>query len=485
MDPHRPHADEQHEPTPSPHAAYSRPGVVVRYGFGLSLLVFVVCLWVGSSALIQSIFTDLNFHQPFLLTFYSTALFTLYIPIVVLRRLCAGEGRSDTGHHRPLSQLEEEAQRTSMTPSTHTTPAHDTRDIRSESHDSITPLQIDVQPSEVDSAPTSASPMRMSVRDTAHLSLLLCPLWFSMNYLFNVSLGLTSIASCTILSTTSSLFVLIFSRIFDPNTHIRMQQVIGVAVTIIGVATISYKDTSSHTEEDGEEHALVNRLIGDLFATVAAVVYGGYTVLLKIRIPDENCIDMQLLFGFIGLFNILLMWPGFLILSLTGVEEFITPPASVIGMLTLNGIFGTVISDYLWARSVLLTSPLIASIGLALTIPLAILVDWAIHDLQFTFLYFIGSAAVLIGFILVNVVHSHALQSGDAASYTRGLTTEPVDHCDPDNIDPDTPDLTRDMQQIERAAHNEDEPSSSEEREQLHYDDDADANDGPHSLEIE
>ena len=40
-----------------------------------------------------------------------------------------------------------------------------------------------------------------------------CPLWFGANYFFNLSLGLTSVASNTILSTTSCIFTLILSII--------------------------------------------------------------------------------------------------------------------------------------------------------------------------------------------------------------------------------------------------------------------------------
>lgn len=59
-----------------------------RYIVGLILLGFVICLWVGSSTLIQAIFDDMKFHQPFFLTYYSTSLFTLYLPFFYLRRWC-------------------------------------------------------------------------------------------------------------------------------------------------------------------------------------------------------------------------------------------------------------------------------------------------------------------------------------------------------------------------------------------------------------
>jgi solute carrier family 35 protein F5 len=35
---------------------------------------------------------------------------------------------------------------------------------------------------------------------------------------------------------------------------------------------------------------------------------------------------MPLFFGLVGLFNMIIMWPGFLILHFSGIEEFQLPP---------------------------------------------------------------------------------------------------------------------------------------------------------------
>jgi len=52
-------------------------------------------------------------------------------------------------------------------------------------------------------------------------------------------------------------------------------------------------------------------------------------VLLKVRIKNENRIDMQLFFGFVGLFNILGCWPLGFILHWTGVEVFELPTKAI------------------------------------------------------------------------------------------------------------------------------------------------------------
>ncbi len=65
-----------------------------------------------------------------------------------------------------------------------------------------------------------------------------------------------------------------------------------------------------------------NPLLGDFLALLSAVFYALYLSLLKVRIKVESRVDMQLLFGFVGLFNILGCWPLGLVLHLTGVEKF-------------------------------------------------------------------------------------------------------------------------------------------------------------------
>ena len=93
------------------------------------------------------------------------------------------------------------------------------------------------------------------------------------------------------------------------------------------------------------------------------------------------------------------------------------------------------LSDLLWAKSVVLTQPLIATLGqrciccsspvveraccgivvegLSLTIPLAMLSDVIFHGKEFTALYFVGSALVVSGFVLVNWRYSRELRESE------------------------------------------------------------------------
>lgn len=75
----------------------------------------------------------------------------------------------------------------------------------------------------------------------------------------------------------------------------------------------------------------------------------------------------------------------------------------VVGFITLNGFADTVLADYFWARAVILTSPTVATIGMSVTIPIAILTDYALKGVSATWISIFGALLVVIGFILVNL----------------------------------------------------------------------------------
>ena len=113
--------------------------------------------------------------------------------------------------------------------------------------------------------------------------------------------------------------------------------------------------------------------------------YGLYAVILKKRVPEEaeSDFDFSYFLGFVGLFNSLCLLPLFPIFNFTGIETFEWPSMKVIQGLTLNAILGTVISDYCWAKSVVLLGPLLTTLGITLTIPISMIFDAYYEKKQF------------------------------------------------------------------------------------------------------
>ncbi len=63
----------------------------------------------------------------------------------------------------------------------------------------------------------------------------------------------------------------------------------------------------------------------------------------------------------------------------------------------------TFISDYLWILAMLMTSPLIVTMGLSLTIPLALFGDFLFKGQLKGLFYWFGAVLVLTGFSIVNI----------------------------------------------------------------------------------
>ena len=108
-----------------------------------------------------------------------------------------------------------------------------------------------------------------------------------------------------------------------------IRKLIGVLASLAGIILISSIDVSGDQDENRgsfphKSHKQI--AIGDILALTSAVMYGIYTTVMKKRIGDESRADMFLFFGFVGLFNIITLLPGFFVVHFTGIETFELPP---------------------------------------------------------------------------------------------------------------------------------------------------------------
>ena len=109
-----------------------------------------------------------------------------------------------------------------------------------------------------------------------------------------------------------------------------IKKLIGVLASLAGIVLISSIDITGNQDKNRgsfphKSHREI--AIGDILALTSAVMYGIYTTLMKKKIGDESRVDMPLFFGFVGLFNIITLLPGFFVLHFSGVERFELPPS--------------------------------------------------------------------------------------------------------------------------------------------------------------
>eukprot|EP00759_Apiculatamorpha_spiralis_P015215 PhF_6_TR2191/c0_g1_i3/m.3622/K15289/SLC35F5; solute carrier family 35, member F5 len=351
------------------------------YVQGVFYILIVVVLWVAGSEITQLILNNLDYDKPLFLTYMSMSCFSLWLPVWWI----------NYRNHVSSAAF-----------------AHMCRSL-------FVPVIV------------------------------ITPTWFLANALFNISLDLTTVASNTVLSNTSSLWTLLLGYRFL-GTSLSTGNVLSVLFTVTGSVLVATGD--SHNWGVGPSSSTPSIpttpsqsvFIGDAVAVAAAFLYAVYTTMLKGLVPapvqtkpqnpeEEN--DMEepvvydnemLLFGLIGVFGAIVLWPLLVIAHYQNIETFGVPNKHVFVWFAINLILGTVIPQLLWAKGMLLTSPLIATLGLSLTIPLSMAWDWFLHNAYFSSWYIFGSVLVLGGFVVSSLFpdHHHHHHHNNTSQSTNG-----------------------------------------------------------------
>ncbi|KAF8974030.1 hypothetical protein BDZ97DRAFT_1912469 [Flammula alnicola] len=366
-----------------------RPFFRKDYATGISLLMIVVILWTSSNFLTQDLYEG-GYNKPFLVTYMNTSSFSFYLIPFLVRRWWTRRHNTKPfvedgapGEYQPLANNDDNVEE----PQTSLDNYSGTR------REPLPPL---------------------TNRQTADLAFTFCLMWFIANWSVNASLGYTSVASATILS-SMRFFTLAIGRLFRVE-KLTILKIGAVFASFMGVILVSLSDSESTPAAvpalhlKGQQVTVDSRAtMGDMLALISALFYAMYVILLKVRIKSESRIDMQLFFGFVGLFNILACWPIGLILHFTGGEVFELPPSrKALSAVAINMAI-TLSSDYLYVLAMLKTTPLVVTIGLSLTIPVAVGGDFLRHRPTHGEVI-AGAVLILFSFVLVGFEDSKEQQ---------------------------------------------------------------------------
>lgn len=363
-----------------------------KWVLGLVNLGAVVVFWVLSSFLVNDLFESNIYRKPFFITWINTSCFIFYlIPYLRYEHLTIKQFinllRED--YHKPAAVCLTDLEGTAPKMSNYGASMDETMDTTQEI-ETVDSKELDDE--------------EVGLWETVILSLKFVVLWFLANLVTNASLSYTSVASQTILSSTSSFFTLIVGA-FYMIEKINKNKIFGIILSFAGVIIVSKIDSADESVPDGQSSLL--SVWGNVLALVGAFIYGVYTILLKHKIAKPNTskeriLNTHLFFGFVGLYCLLLLWPAILVLHFIGAETFELPSSTHVLLILGINAFITFISDFCWCKAVLLTSPLTVTVGLSLTIPLAMVGDWIFKDFRLNPLYIFGAAAVTMGFLVIN-----------------------------------------------------------------------------------
>ncbi|XP_067891214.1 solute carrier family 35 member F5-like isoform X2 [Heterodontus francisci] len=444
-----------------------------RMILGIIILLIVDIIWVVSSELTSYIFK--KYEKPFFSTFAKTSMFVLYLIGFLVwkpwREQCT------SGRHVALF-ADAESYLTTCTTDTSVNDSlseplyipvkfHDSANEKA-NNDNTTALKkprvrfsniMEVRqlpahhafeaklsrmsyPAAKDHEAVLKSVGKLTLSQVAKISFFFCFVWFLANLSYQEALSDTQVAIVNILSSTSGLFTLLLAAMFPSNSGDRftLSKLLAVILSIGGVTLVSL------SSDDTEGKGIIARWdisstilgecvasLGSLWSLTGAVLYAVYIVMIKRKVDREDKLDIPMFFGFVGLFNLLLLWPGFFLLHYTGFEAFEFPTKTVWMYILINGLIGTVLSEFLWLcdkspiqltataqriplyspkypsgkcnyRGCFLTSSLIGTLALSLTIPLSMIADIYMKKVEFSWLLFAGSVPVFLSFFIATLL---------------------------------------------------------------------------------
>ncbi|KAJ1914974.1 hypothetical protein H4219_004549 [Mycoemilia scoparia] len=271
-------------------------------------------------------------------------------------------------------------------------------------------------------------------------------------YLWYAAVTFTSISKLTAIYNTSCFFAYLFSVLLLGD-KIKFSKCLAIVISIGGVLLMTLWNSDDGNGgtigEDNQDSSISNNkaiamktdasstssilpkrsigiaskteLIGDLMSVVSAVLIGLYQVLYKKYMAPKNFHSLffvNVLTAMLGAATLLVMWFPLPILSIIKFEPFAWPTRSQLYMIFANAFFGVAYNGG-YMVMLALTSPLFASVGVMLTIPILSIIDMFMQHSLLQWNVFVGGCGILVGFGILTWAQTKDMKkSAEAATET-------------------------------------------------------------------
>jgi solute carrier family 35, member F5 len=156
-----------------------------KYFLGIIFIFVCASLWAGSSVLIQYIYSDLSFNSPFFLTYLATSLLAFHLPYWLVKESYFST-QTTNNERRYISASSND---------------DDRGELMMDQRNEMRPFNcLSVSSNILAEDEKKLSPHRVYTHwDIIKMSMIIAPLWFGANCLYNYSLLMTSVSSSTII----------------------------------------------------------------------------------------------------------------------------------------------------------------------------------------------------------------------------------------------------------------------------------------------
>jgi len=246
------------------------------------------------------------------------------------------------------------------------------------------------------------------------------------DYCYFLALSMTSAGTGIVLFSLSSIVTYLLS-IVVLKEPISVLKILSLALSFGGVVMITFGDRENSKNSD-----LKDSWKGDIIMAGGACFWALYLVTYKKFVGDPSHTTINVQSTLVGLISVFFSWPVLFILHYTGAEKFELPSGGLqIGILVAT-TFLVFCNNYMFTFGVALTAPGFVTIGSMLAIPASAIVDRFVRDVAFPPLKIGGTAAVVAGFLLLNIddrwlwAKIKSLFCCSSAGYSR-LPLDPLD----------------------------------------------------------